>query len=38
MAKPCKNCAKYMEKNIYINGYKLNKIYFTDNDNICEFK
>ena len=38
MAKPCKNCANYLKKNIYINGYKLNKIYFTDNNNICEFK
>ena len=28
-AKPCENCLKYM-KNIYRKGYKIQKIYYTD--------
>ena len=30
MAKPCDNCLKYINKNITIKGYKLRRIYYTD--------
>ena len=30
MAKPCTCCMNYIEKNLNIKGYKLNKIYYTD--------
>tara|TARA_Y100000589_G_C27000739_1_gene566635 strand:- start:713 stop:868 length:156 start_codon:yes stop_codon:yes gene_type:complete len=38
MSKPCKNCEKYLEENLYVNGFKLNKIYYTDKNNIVHFK
>ena len=31
-AKPCKNCLNYM-KNINRKGYKIQKVYYTDNNN-----
>lgn len=31
-AKPCKNCLNYM-KNIYKKGYKIQKIYYTDENS-----
>ena len=37
MAKPCINCAKYLEKNLYVNGFKLNSIYYTDKNEIYKF-
>ena len=30
MAKPCECCMNYIEKNLNIKGYKLNKIYYTN--------
>ena len=38
MSKPCKNCQKYLEENLYVNGFKLNKIYYTDKNAIINFK
>lgn len=30
MSKPCVNCIKFIHNNMYIKGYKLNRIYYTD--------
>ena len=38
MAKPCCNCAKYLEKNLYVNGFKLNNIFYTDKNEIIKMK
>ena len=38
MAKPCCNCAKYLKRNLYVNGFKLNNIYYTDKNEIFKMK
>lgn len=37
MAKPCSNCLDYIRKNIQKKGYKLNRIYFTNEDGLLEY-
>jgi hypothetical protein len=37
MSKPCENCMEYIYKNIYCNGYRLHKIYYTDSDGDIRF-
>ena len=37
MAKPCSNCLEYIHKNIQKKGYKLNRIYFTNEHGKLEY-